>query len=160
MGSFVSASADVISVEIAGAALSARRKFLVRRRDRHARNTAREPALICASSEINPFYPERDSISIFALVATRKVFTAPGNERKTNCARRKEEKEEEQWKTRNLVQRAQKTRKREKERERLISRAENYENFGATIDEDDIYGERNAARRRRPLESFAITELD
>lgn len=55
-----------------------------------------------------------------------------------------------------------------KERERGRKRAanlsrrdnENYENFGAKIDEDDVDGERNAARRRRPLESFAITELD
>lgn len=85
----MSASADVISAEIAGAvALSARRrKFLARRRDRHARTPG---ALICASSEINPFYPERDSISIFPSVATRKIFTRSGGDgRKTNIARRR-----------------------------------------------------------------------
>lgn len=67
--------------------------FSCNRRDRHARNTAREPALICASSEINPFCPERDSISIFLLVATRKIFTAPGNKRKTNCAQKERKRE-------------------------------------------------------------------
>lgn len=56
------------------------------------------------------------------------------------------------------------TSSKERERKRAANLShrgnENYENFGAKIDEDDVDGERNAARRRRPLESFAITELD
>lgn len=123
----MSASADVISVEIAGPVLSARRKFLMHRRDRHARNTAREPALICASSEINPFYPERDSISIFPLVATRKIFTAPGQQAK-NESRAEREEEGERGRAKRKTRRnsryneLEREREREGESERLISR--------------------------------------
>lgn len=104
--------------------------FSCSRRDRHARNTAREPALICASSEINPFYPEWDSISIFPFVAMRKIFTTPGNKRKTNCARKGRKKERRRksngkrgatWYNEFRKKGGDKEKKRE--RTRLISRA-------------------------------------
>lgn len=99
-GGFV--SADVIFVEITGAALSARRKFFVHR---HARKTGAWTIINMHQLGNKSFLPRaRLDFHIPVRFATRKIFTAPGNKRKTNRAPKEKKEEKQQRKTwRNLI---------------------------------------------------------